>query len=170
MKKTNTQEATEDTVARDENLAEMLRAWGLLVRRFANTYRLIFVNCKMAKGPAELLLYLKLEGDNVEPSVIADFMYMPRQPMTSMLDGLQRQGFIERKPHPSDRRKILITLSQKGANFANGVLSSIRAIEEEAMRKLSNDDLARMMSLMGRFSDAMEESIASEMKTGTGEI
>ncbi len=165
MKKTNTKKPTDDTAARDENLAEMLRAWGLLVRRFANAYRQVFVQCKMAKGPAELLLYLKLEGDNVEPSVIADFMYVPRQTMTSMLDGLQRQGFVERKPHPSDRRKILITLSKKGANFANGVLSSIRDIEEEAMRKLSNEDLARMLSLMGRFSDAMEESIAAKIET-----
>ena len=165
MKKTNTQELSKNLTGQDENLSEMLRAWGLLVRRFANAYRQVFIHCKMAKGPAEILLYLKMENNNVEPSVIADFMNMPRQTMTSILDGLQRQDFVVRKPHPSDRRKILITLSKKGANFADSVLGSIRSIEEEAMRKLSYDDLSRMLSLMGTFSDAMEESIAAKIET-----
>ena len=165
MKKKENQEPVSTTEVKDENFTDLLRAWGLVIRRFSNVYRSLFTNCKIQKGQSEILFYLKLENNQVEPSVIADFLMMPRQTMTSLLDGLEHQGLLERSPHPSDRRKILIKLSEKGSDFADTALGSIRSIEADAMRKLSHETLLTMLSSMETFCAAMESSIASEMPT-----
>lgn len=114
----------------------------------------------MPKTPMEILMYLKLFNNNVEPSVMADFMCIPRQTMTSILDGMDKDGYIERNPHPSDRRKKLVRLSRKGASLAERILKEIRRYELMAMNQLSEQELVSMLKSLRKFSEAMERCVS----------
>jgi MarR family transcriptional regulator, 2-MHQ and catechol-resistance regulon repressor len=55
----------------------------------------------------------------ISPNEIADRLITSRASVTSLLDSLEKRGFVERKPHPSDRRMILIELTATGRQVAN---------------------------------------------------
>ena len=105
-------------------------------------------------------MYLKLFNNNVEPSVMADSMCVPRQTMTSILDEMDKDGYIERNPHPSDRRKKLVRLSRKGASLAGRILKEIHHYELFAMNQLSEQELVSMLKSLRKFSDAMERCVS----------
>ena len=53
------------------------------------------------------------------PNEIADRLIVSRATVTGLLDSLERQSYIRRLPHPSDRRMILVEITEKGRKTAN---------------------------------------------------
>ena len=53
------------------------------------------------------------------PNEIADRLIVSRATVTALLDLLERQAYIRRLPHPSDRRMILVEITEKGRKTAN---------------------------------------------------
>jgi DNA-binding MarR family transcriptional regulator len=93
-----------------ENLASR---FGLLYLRF---YRL--VDRRMAAEGAslartKLLLYLNREGRS-RAADIADLFGSAPRTITESIDALERDGFVRREPHPTDRRAKLISITEEG--------------------------------------------------------
>jgi DNA-binding MarR family transcriptional regulator len=57
--------------------------------------------------------------DPISPNYIADRLIITRASVTSLLDSLEKRGYATRKPHPSDRRMILVELTESGRQVAN---------------------------------------------------
>lgn len=49
------------------------------------------------------------------PSEIADRLQITTASVTELVDRLERDGLVTRIPHPTDRRKLLVTLTEAGA-------------------------------------------------------
>ena len=58
-------------------------------------------------------LYLDPE-EATTPAELAEAVLLARASMTSNLDVLERDGYIHRVPHPSDRRMVCIELTPDG--------------------------------------------------------
>lgn len=54
------------------------------------------------------------EGRTLTPAELADRVYLTRGAVTTVLDGLEKSGYIRRSQHPTDRRMISVTLTAKG--------------------------------------------------------
>ncbi|MCD8152986.1 MAG: MarR family transcriptional regulator, partial [Clostridiales bacterium] len=65
------------------------------------------------------LRYLSEHPDGVEPSVMAKDLFILRQTITYVIDKLEKREFVERLPHPKDRRRILVKLCPKGEKLAD---------------------------------------------------
>lgn len=61
------------------------------------------------------LCYLYERPGGAEPSRLADGLLILRQTVTSIVDSLQKRGYAERVPHPTDRRRILVRLTADGS-------------------------------------------------------
>jgi DNA-binding MarR family transcriptional regulator len=48
--------------------------------------------------------------------------------VTNLIDGLQRAGFVQRDPHPRDRRATLATLTERGRVTAAAATEALHAI------------------------------------------
>ncbi len=117
--------------------AELLLTLGLLVRRLraaslAQTKELsstqMAVVARLAKeGPATISDLARAES--VKP-----------QSMGTIIATLEQRGMIERNPHPTDGRQVLITLSAKGAAMREHVRDTKRAWLEHAISKLDRKD------------------------------
>jgi DNA-binding MarR family transcriptional regulator len=57
--------------------------------------------------------------------------------MTSLLDTLEARGLIERHPHPTDRRKVLIRLTVDARDIVDRMLPMVHASATEAFADLS---------------------------------
>jgi DNA-binding MarR family transcriptional regulator len=67
---------------------------------------------------AETLSYLDREGP-MTTSELAERHNVRQQSMAATLGELDAVGYLERQPHPTDRRKILVAISQHGRERLN---------------------------------------------------
>ena len=145
----------------DGDPAGIHREWSMIVHRWVRVIHAIFLRLKTPMTPIKVLLYLKLFQNDVEPSVIADFICVPRQTMTSILDGMEKDGLIVRQEHPSDRRRKLVRFARKGSALAERALKEIRRHEAQAMAALTPGELSSMLVSMRKFSEALECSVSA---------
>ena len=55
----------------------------------------------------------------LSPNIIADRLIISRASVTSLLDSLEKRGFIKRQPHLSDRRMLWVELTDTGRQVAS---------------------------------------------------
>jgi MarR family transcriptional regulator for hemolysin len=80
-------------------------------------------------------MYVRPEG--VEPAEIADYLGIPRQTMTTTLDGLERRGFLGRFPHSTDRRRKVVRFTEEGSKVAEALIGELHKWELEALTSIS---------------------------------
>jgi DNA-binding MarR family transcriptional regulator len=66
--------------------------------------------------------------------------------MTSLLDTLEGRGLIERHPHPTDRRKILIELTDEARDIVDRMLPTVHAAATEALADLTASDQEQLIT------------------------
>jgi DNA-binding MarR family transcriptional regulator len=77
--------------------------------------------------------------------VIAERLVVSSASMTSLVDTLERRGLVERRPHPTDRRKVLIQLTADGQRIVDQQLPMIHAVINRAISTLSESDRAHLL-------------------------
>ncbi|MDA8043920.1 MAG: MarR family transcriptional regulator [Actinomycetota bacterium] len=65
-----------------------------------------------------------LEGAGEPPAghIIANRFLVSSASMTSLLDTLETRGLVERQPHPTDRRKVLIQQTDQAREIVDRML------------------------------------------------
>ncbi len=116
-----------------------------------------------------------IEGAHVplEPSVIADRLIITSGSMTSMLDTLERRGLVRRMPHPEDRRKLLVDITDEARAILDELLPSLHDRERRLMEAaLTKDEqrrlleiLAKMQSAAGEMADEPPDRTARRVRT-----
>lgn len=66
---------------------------------------------------AELnVVSLLMDAPEMRPSELGEQLHISSQFMSQVLNRLHELGYISRKPSPADRRKMLVSLTQRGRN------------------------------------------------------
>jgi DNA-binding MarR family transcriptional regulator len=96
------------------------------------------------------------EDDGLRMGEVAGRARLSKQTMTTMVRLAERDGLVERRPDPSDRRATRVHLTAKGKRFkpvAEGVLAELDELAREALgdRKLS--DSARALATLAELGD-----------------
>ena len=86
----------------------------------------------------------------LQPSAIADHMLITRGGMTKALDVLEKLGYVRRMPHPSDRRMLLVEITDTGARIMGELLVRLHASEREWFDMLTHAEQQTFIELMGR--------------------
>lgn len=82
-------------------------------------------------------------------SELAEALGIDRSNATVVVDDLEAQGFVRRKPHPTDRRAKLVEATAKGRKLARRA-EDILATPPPALTKLSAEDLATLRAILER--------------------
>jgi DNA-binding MarR family transcriptional regulator len=69
-----------------------------------------------------LIVMNRTPSEAINPSTLADKLGVTRATMTGLLDGLRKQGLIERQIHPEDRRKVGVLLTDSGHRILDKIL------------------------------------------------
>ena len=93
----------------------------------------------------EILKVLRNEG-TLHIAEIADLLLISKPQMTRLLDELIELQLVERQPDTEDRRKINITLTDKGQrvseefrlNIEESIRTWLSALNDDELRELSN--------------------------------
>jgi len=94
----------------------------------------------------QTLAILEGAGEPIAPHVVAERLLVSSASMTSLLDTLEGRGLIERHPHPTDRRKVLIEMTDEARNIVDRMLPNVHAVATEALADLSETERERLIT------------------------
>ena len=73
---------------------------------------------ELSKNQPMVIKIIGMEGE-VMPSAIGKYTGMEKSSLTRMVDDLEKKGIVYRKTDPDDRRKVLVSLTEKGLSYYN---------------------------------------------------
>lgn len=106
-----------------------------------------------------MLRCLYKHPDGIEPSVVADYLIVFRQTITNISDELESSGLLIKKPHPSDRRRILLLLTEKGLELSCKLIEEMDRLEQRVFEQFTKDEMQQYLSLRMLIMSRTEEEI-----------
>jgi DNA-binding MarR family transcriptional regulator len=94
----------------------------------------------------QTLAILDGAGEPLPGHVIAERLLVSSASMTSLVDTLERRGLVERRPHPTDRRKVLIHLTPEAQRIVDQQLPAIHAVITKAISTLPESDREHLLT------------------------
>lgn len=134
------------------------RAADLMLGQFDRRLKTEF---DLSISAANVLAIVDGAGEPITPGEIAERAIIAAASTTSVLDTLERRGLVERRPHPTDRRKLLIELTPEGRKTIDQILPGIHRVETRVMSALTPDERREMLALIAKVQ-ASVASVAEE--------
>jgi DNA-binding MarR family transcriptional regulator len=78
-----------------------------------------------------------------------------RNVMVSLIDTLEEQGLVQRKPCPHDRRAFAVTLTGKARELLPALDEHSHAMEDEVTSALTPDERAALLDMLQRVSASL---------------
>lgn len=100
-------------------------------------------------APTQVKVLLNLAGG--EPATmraLADRLRYDASNLTTLVDRLERDGLVERRPHPTDRRVTEVLLTADGLRTRDGIWRAVNA--EGPLHGLARDQLETLSEALGR--------------------
>jgi DNA-binding MarR family transcriptional regulator len=123
----------------------------LLLRRFAiHRDRWIDALCRhvgVSRSDYEALEALDEHG-SLTPGELGALLSLTSGSVTALIDRLEKVGWASRNGHPEDRRKVVVTLTQKAWQIGQDELKPYLEAVDAAARQLSNDERAMVVGFL----------------------
>lgn len=131
-----------------------------LLMKLANLYQLVHKEHFMDvwQGELKVLVFLASEKeDYFLPSELSTKLSMTNTRIAATLNSLEKKGLIHREMSHTDRRKILVSITQSGRLLVQEKQEAVKSSVEHLVEKLGAEDTAQLSRLLGRVSDIYDE-------------
>ena len=143
----------------DPSPIEVAKAARRLDMALAEMHLEVSREMNMTGGELLTLEHLGMEGP-LGPTELAKRLHMRTGAVTALLDRLEEQGRIARRPHPSDRRKIIVQITAHGRDEAMARLHPMVDEVVAMVQRLPDDErpvihgfLDDLTALVGRHAE-----------------
>jgi len=106
---------------------------------------------------AEIIWQLRLDGPSTQRALSRALRVTPRN-ITGLVDGLEADGIVARKSHPTDRRATIVSLTDKGNALARTLDRDQDQFARELFGEVSTNDLASFTRVLERVLARLRES------------
>lgn len=103
----------------------------------------------------EAMDFFSENGENICVAPAAKRLGVSAPAISRTLGSLSGKGYVERVSDSADRRSVRIAVTEAGEKELSDVLKFIFSMLDNAMRAFSDEELAQMIELHGRFVDAV---------------
>lgn len=103
--------------------------------------------------PAHTVVFQHIDSDGSRLTDLAERAQITKQSMGYLVDYLEKQGYLERRPDPSDRRASLICLTERGWAQIHTALAIIATLEEEWTGTLGKQQMKQLRKLLSQLAD-----------------
>ena len=93
------------------------------------------------KNQNKAILIIGTVGE-IMPTNLGKCLDLQKGSLTSMIDALEREKFVCRRGDPEDRRKILVSLTEKGSVYRDWLTGELEKKYSEVMNRLAEEDIA----------------------------
>ena len=88
-------------------------------------------------------------------SSISDELGVTRRNVTALVDALEEEGLVRRRPHPTDRRATVIELTEQGFETTSSMYEGHRMAVAELFAGLSEEDRDELARLLSSLREAL---------------
>jgi DNA-binding MarR family transcriptional regulator len=92
------------------------------------------------------------------PNEIADRLIISRATVTGLLDSLERREYIQRMPHPSDRRMILVEITDAGREVVDVFRPMIHQHQKDWFEVLGEKEQQQFIGSLHRLQACLLDS------------
>ncbi|GFZ31643.1 MarR family transcriptional regulator [Clostridium zeae] len=101
---------------------------------------------------------IKNSSDGCTQNKICSKLLLPKQTVSLILSGLEKDGYIFREVNPEDRRNKIVKLTEKGEEFAKPILEEMKQLEIRAFNKMSLEQRRSVVEGFKILSDSLADS------------
>ena len=132
-----------------EESAKMLETIIPYFYRILRNEKSIFCkNFKLTPTQLEVLIVLKSESMNL--SKLSDLTLLDSSTLVGTVDRLEKKGFIKKKVSHKDRRKNILSLTNKGLNLINSIPSFSSPLLNSSIEEFTEEQREQFMLLMNK--------------------
>jgi MarR family transcriptional regulator, organic hydroperoxide resistance regulator len=115
-------------------------------------------DCRISKNQKRAIILIK-KRSGLTPTELGRFLDMRKGSLTTLLDALDTLGLVERRTDPSDRRKVLLSLTETGNQYYEEMMGRHERLFCETFGRLGEDELDQCLT-------GIKNVVASIKKTG----
>lgn len=108
-------------------------------------------------GAQGRILYVLWQGENISLRQLADGTGLAATTLTSMIDRMEVSGLVCRVPDKRDRRKTLLTLTDKARDLREGYLAVSRQMTEIVYAGFTEGEIAQCERLLSRIHENLKQ-------------
>ena len=82
-------------------------------------------------------------------------LHLPKSTLTSILQRLERQGYLRRMPRETDRRSACLTLTEQGVAFYHTYLAYQQDLGERILHGLNREEQQQLLALLQKIQSYM---------------
>ncbi len=101
-------------------------------------------------GETPVLQYLSAADGDVIPSEIAKKLGLSRARMSHILDALETKGYVTRRTDPSDRRRVLVNITESGRDYAAKKNAESVALLSNQLSSLGEHDAQELVRILNK--------------------
>lgn len=103
--------------------------------------------------PAHYGVLMALQDGGRSQQELAALVGVDPRNLVPIVDALERRGAVERRPHPTDRRRHEVTLGEAGRELLAQVRSGGESIERDMLAPLDEPERAQLQALLLKLLD-----------------
>ena len=134
----------------DDDLGELIvRA----ARSLRGRWREVLEPWDLSPHQARALMVVGRAEGGMRLSALAEGLRIAPRSATEVVDGLAGRGLVERVPDPTDRRAVLVLVTDEGGRVMAEVGAARAADARAALGRIPADERAELARLLRRFVD-----------------
>lgn len=113
-------------------------------------------------GPQLTVIKMLEQLGDLSLSSLSERIRAQNSTVTGIIDRMEREGLVRRERSTSDRRVVLIRLSEKGARLAQKIEVEPMEIFRSALSALSRDDVRDLLRILTKLQKRVRARVAAE--------
>ena len=103
------------------------------------------------------MVYLQQGGEGLTQRELANLMAIENPTLVRLLDSLEQQGLIERRPCPNDRRARRLYLTDAGRAFMDDLSARAAKLREEMLDGIGDQEVACALKVFQKIMENAEK-------------
>jgi DNA-binding MarR family transcriptional regulator len=108
------------------------------------------------KNQNKAILIIGAVGE-IMPTTLGKCLDLQKGSLTSMIDALEKEGLVCRRGDPADRRKILVSLTEKGNTYRDWFTEELERNCSEVLNRLAEEDITAYQEGLKAMLDTLKK-------------
>lgn len=118
--------------------------------------RQLFEKCDLKPGQAGILFVLNHDGE-MSQRKLAERLNLTPPSVTAAIQKMEKLDYIRRKPDPGDQRVMLLSLTDNGKSYLEGIFNVGRQMEAMVFKGMSLEEKLLLKRLLIQVRDNLME-------------
>ena len=110
------------------------------------------------EGARGRIIFALWGNDGVPIKTLCEKTSLDKSTLTGIIDRLERDGYIERKPSETDKRSTLISLTGKEQEFAKNIQKVSNQMNEIFYKGFSDEEITQFDKMLARILENCKEA------------